>query len=378
MTKSFPINIVTVPAVGAASALAVLFMLTAQPVAAQDSSHAGGATDAAAKPTLIRLGSGAASPAGRPGSQGVIGIVYAKQFLEEELAKDKDPVKVEWNFIRSAGPGTNEALAAKAIDFAYYGDFPIITGKAGGLKIKIVAAGERGSHSYVIVPNNSSAKSIEDLKGKRFGLHRGRPWELAFAQLLKSKGLSYSDFQIFNVPQADAQASLASGNVDAIYTGSDGFAIVNQGQGKIIWSTRQAPPQWRYASDLVVTNDFETKYPAYTQKVVDAFVKASLFLSDEKNRDEAFRIWSETGLPYSNFANEREGELLKNRNSPVIDDYLTAHYNHAIDHMKEVGLIRRGFPAAELFEPKYQRAAIERLGLQGVWKPQSVSASVQN
>jgi sulfonate transport system substrate-binding protein len=371
-------NILTPSVKVAASALALLCVLAVQPVAAQDASHAGGAADAAAKPTVIRLGSGAAGPAGRPGSQGVIGIVYAKKFLEEEFAKDKDPVKVEWNFIRGAGPGTNEALAAKAIDFAYYGDFPIITGKAGGLKIKIVAAGERGTHSYIIVPNNSSAKSIEDLKGKRIGLHRGRPWELAFAQLLKSKGLSYSDFQIFNVPQADAQASLASGNVDAIYTGSDGFAIVNQGQGKIIWSTRQAPPQWRSASDLVVTDDFETKYPAYTQKVVDAFVKASLFLSDEKNRDEAFKIWAQTGLPYSNYVDEREGELLKNRNSPIIDDYLIAHYNLAIDHMKQAGLIRRAFPAAELFEPKYERAAIERLGLQGVWKAQSVAASAQN
>jgi sulfonate transport system substrate-binding protein len=352
--------------------LATIAVLYAYPAAAQDKADAG------AKPDVIRLGSGAAGPSGRPGSQGVIGVVYIKKFLEEQLAKDGDNIKVEWNFIRGAGPGTNEALATKAIDFAYYGDFPIIIGKAAGLKTKIVFAGERGSHSYLIVPPNSPVKSIEDLKGKKIGLHRGRPWELAFAQLLKSKGLTHTDFQIFNVAQGDAQAGLVSGNVDAIYTGSDGFAIINQNQGKIVWGTREAPAQWRYASDLVVIEDFEKKYPAYTQKVVDAFVKASLYLSDEKNREEAFKIWAETGLPVSNYSDERKGELLKDRNNPIIDGYLLAHYQLAIDHVKEANLIRRGFPAAELFEPKYQRESLKRLGLQDVWKVQGGEAGAQN
>lgn len=322
------------------------------------------------KPDVIRIGSGAAGPTGRAGSQGVIGIVYAKKFLDEELAKSKDPVKVEWNFFRGAGPATNEALATKSIDFAYYGDFPIIIGRAGGLKIKIVVGGERGAHSYLIVPPNSSAKSIVDLKGMRIGLHRGRPWELAYAQLLKQNGLSHNDLKTFNVSQGDAQAGLASGNVDAIFTGSDGFAITDQGLGKIIWSTREAPPQWRYSADLVVTEEFESKYPEYTQKVVDAFVKASLFLSDEKNRDEAFAIWSETGLPVTNYSQERTGELLRDRNNPIIDDYLVGHYQLAIDHVKDAGLIRRSFPAKDLFEPKFQIDALRRVGASQPWKAQ--------
>ena len=350
-----------------------LAAVVAQPAVAQDK----GKRDSAERPEVIRLGSGAAGPSGRPGWQGVIGIVYAKKFLEEELAKSGDPVKVEWNFLRGAGPGTNEALATKAIDFAYYGDFPIIIGRSGGLKTKIVLGGERGAHSYLIVPKDSPAKSIEDLKGKRVGLHRGRPWELAFAQLLKSRKLSHSDIQVFNVSQGDAQAGLASGNVEAIFTGSDGFAIINQGQGKIIWSTREAPPQWRYSADLVVAEEFEKRYPAYTQKVVDAFVKASLFLADEKNREEAFEIWTQTGLPLSNYRNEREGELLKNRNNPIIDEYLIAHYQLAIDHVKEAGLIRRSFPAADLFEPKYQQESLKKLG-STPWTAQTIESRVQN
>lgn len=331
-----------------------------------------------ALPDVIRIGSGAAGPTGKPGSQGVIGIVYAKKFLDEELAKDGAPVKVEWNFFRGAGPATNEAFSTKAIDFAYYGDFPIIIGRAGGLKIKIVAAGERGAHSYLIVPPGSPARSIEDLKGKRIGLHRGRPWELAYAQLLKSKNLKHADFQMFNVSQGDAQAGLASGNVDAIFTGSDGFAITDQGLGKIIWSTREAPPQWRYAADLAVSEEFEAKYPAYVQKVVDAFVKASLYLSDEKNRDEAFSIWAETGLPVTNYSQERVGELLKNRNDPIIDNYLIGHYQLAIDHVREAGLVRRAFPAADLFEAKYQRDAVKRLKLDKVWQPQAADGTPQD
>ncbi|MDB5565656.1 MAG: sulfate ester transporter, periplasmic ligand binding protein [Tardiphaga sp.] len=354
--------------------LTSLIMICAGPVAAQS----GATAPDGAKPDVIRFGTGAAGPTGRLGSQGVIGIVYAKKFLEEELAKTSDPVKVEWNFFRGAGPATNEALATKAIDFAYYGDFPIIIGRAGGLKIKIIAGGERGAHSYLIVPTASTAKSIEDLKDKRIGLHRGRPWELAYAQLLKSKGLAHGDLQTFNVSQGDAQTGLVSGNVDAIFTGSDGFAMIDQGLGKIIWSTREAPPQWRYSADLVVTDDFEAKYPVYTQKVVDAFVKASLFLSDNKNREEAFTIWSETGLPVANYRQEREGELLKDRNNPTIDDYLIGHYQLAIDHVKEAGLIRRSFPAADLFEAKYVRDSLKRFSLEDTWRPQAAASKLQN
>lgn len=345
---------------------AVIFSATT-PLLAQD-----------AKPDVIRIGSGAAGPTGRPGSQGVIGIVYAKKFLDEELAKSNDPVKVEWNFFRGAGPATNEAFGTKSIDFAYYGDFPIIIGRAGGLKIKIVAGGERGAHSYLIVPLNSTAKSIEDLKGKRIGLHRGRPWELAYAQLLKSKKLTPADLQTFNVSQGDAQTGLASGNVDAIFTGSDGFAITDQGQGKIIWSTREAPAQWRYAADLVVAEEFEAKYPAYVQKVVDAFVKASLYLSDEKNRNEAFNIWAETGLPVTNYSQERIGETLKSRNNPILDDYLISHYQLALDYVKDAGLIRRSFPASDLFETKYQRDSIKRLKLENVWQTQLSDSKAEN
>ncbi len=68
-----------------------------------------------------------------------------------------------------------------------------------GVKTQIVVPGGIGNNVYLIVPENSPIKSIEELKGKKIALHRGRPWEINFGQLIQSKGLSLKDFQIVNL-----------------------------------------------------------------------------------------------------------------------------------------------------------------------------------
>jgi len=331
------------------------------------------AAQAEAPPPVIRIGSGGAGPTGKPASLGTLGILFAKQFLEEDLKRSGDPVKVEWSFIRGAGPGTNEALSSGKIDVAYYGEFPIIAGLAGGLKVKVLASGDSYNNAYLVVTPDSTAKSIEDLRGKRIGLHRGRPWEFAFAQLLKSKGLSYSDFQIFNVPQADAQTVIASGNIDALFTKADAYAIADKNLGRTIWTTREVPENWRYAAALVVTEQFEKQYPTYTQKLVNAYLKAVAWLADPKNSEEAYRIWSGTGLSIEEMKRENADDPFAQRYSPLIDDFVVSHYKDVAGFMREQGMVRRPVDVSGLFEPRYVERGIKELGLESLWKPVDAS-----
>ncbi|MFW1786618.1 ABC transporter substrate-binding protein, partial [Acinetobacter nosocomialis] len=82
-----------------------------------------------------------------------------------------------------------------------------------------------GNNVYLVVPPDSPVKSIEDLKGKKIALHRGRPWEINFGQLIQSKGLTLKDFQIVNLnPQAGA-AALSAKSVDAFFTLSDALTL---------------------------------------------------------------------------------------------------------------------------------------------------------
>jgi ABC-type nitrate/sulfonate/bicarbonate transport system substrate-binding protein len=87
------------------------------------------------------------------------------------------------------GPIINEGFASGTIDIASYGDLPSIIANAAGVRTELIVPSGRGSDTHLLVPPDSSAQSILDLKGKRIAIHRGRPWELPFSRLIDSVGL---------------------------------------------------------------------------------------------------------------------------------------------------------------------------------------------
>src|SRR5690606_4731816 len=105
-------------------------------------------------------------------------VLAGNRWLQDELKKHG--VALEWYPVPTSvgGPAFNEALAKGAIDFASYGDFPAIIARSGGIDIKLIVPSGRGMNSYLVVPVDSPAQSIEDLKRKRVSIHRGRPLEL--------------------------------------------------------------------------------------------------------------------------------------------------------------------------------------------------------
>lgn len=118
-------------------------------------------------------------------------------------------IELKWEPVTTAAVATlvNESFINNKIDFAFYGNLPAVVLNATGVRTQIVVPGGVGNNVYLVVPADSPIKTIEDLKGKKIALHRGRPWEINFAQLIQSKGLKLKDFQIINLnPQAGAAA----------------------------------------------------------------------------------------------------------------------------------------------------------------------------
>ncbi len=101
--------------------------------------------------------------------------VIVERDLFAELTRRN--VRVEWVPISGAqtGPLINEGFANGTIDVAGYGDLPSIIANAEGVKTKLIVPTGRGSETYLLVPNDSTARSLADLKGKRIAIHRGRP-----------------------------------------------------------------------------------------------------------------------------------------------------------------------------------------------------------
>lgn len=293
-------------------------------------------------------------------------VIYTKGWLADSLGKQG--VKLEWVPVPTAlgGPGFNEALANRTVDFAAYGDFPAIIARAGGIPIKMIVPAGRGTNSYLVVPPGSPAKTIADLKGKSIAIQRGRPPELAFSQLITSVGLKHSDFKIYNVAAAAGAAALAAGRVDAAFQGPDAYLLQDKGVARILWSSKGTNLKWR--AELFVREDFARENPELTQAVVDGYISAARWSSEEAHRDEAQRLISRSGTPLSVVQRDSENDLnWRDRWSPLFDDYMKQHYEEAIRFAADQKLIRHAFPLADFLDPQYVTRSLGRLKLADYW-----------
>ena len=321
-------------------------------------------------PKVVRIATVTYNVNGKNSFFGTSALV-AEGGLEAEL--NKRGVKLEWVPAATAmvGPIINEAFANESIDFAAYGDLPPIILNGSKPRVQLVAPWGRNGNSYLVVPKNSTAKTIKDLKGKRIALHRGRPWEIAFAHLLEANGLTLADVKIVNVnPQVGASA-LVSGSVDAFFTLSDAYTLVDKDVGKIIWSTKNSPPDWKLMGGLWGRNDFVKKYPELTQLIVTSFVKVSYWTAQDANRDKYFKDYASLVQQESVVRRDYEDDSVawKDRWSPLYDEALIEHYRRAAIYARTSGLIRNDVDIKALLNPTFVNQSLKDLNIEGYWQP---------
>jgi len=308
---------------------------------------------------------------------GLNGVVIQQGWLKEQLAEKG--VELVFTPVSTAvgGPLINEGFSGKRIDFASYGDFPAAIAVAGGVPLKILAPVGQGQDVYIVVRKGLAAKSLADLKGKRIALHRGRPWELPFSKLVDSSGLNLSDFKIVNINPSATPAALESGSVDAAVLLSDGLLVEQKGIGRVIWSTRDAPADWKMRAELFGRADFVDAHPDLTQLVVDAFVKAAAWSSDEANKEEVIRRAARGALPEDIVAKDyaNSGIPWRERFSPIFNPAVRTHYRSVADYALERGLIRNKVDADALIDERFVNKALKDLKLEQFWAHQAGARS---
>lgn len=302
---------------------------------------------------------------------GLTAVVIRQGWLKEQLARRG--VRLAFTPVPTAvgGPLINEGFSARRIDFASYGDFPAIIAASGGVPLKLVAPLGQGQDSYLVVRNGLAATSIRDLKGKKIALHRGRPWELPFAKLLDANGLRFDDFQIVNINPSATPAALASGNVDATFLLSDALLLEQKGAGRVIWSTKQAPADWRMRAELFARGGFIDEYPELTQLVVDAFVRAAAWSAQEANRAQVIRDAARGAMPVAIVEKDYAGSGIPwpDRFSPMFSPAVADHYRSVAAYAHDKGLVRARVDADALLEPRFVQQALRNLDLETFWKP---------
>jgi sulfonate transport system substrate-binding protein len=331
-----------------------------------------GAIPAHAAPDVIRIGiatAGGGNPVTWGGSPG--GVAQNQRLLEDEFKSSA--TRIEWVFFKGAGPAVNEALSNKQIDFAYQGDLPSIVGRANGLNTRLLIASGTRNNLYVVVPPKSGIQEIKDLRDRRVAIFRGTNGHLVAINVLAANGLTERDVKGVHLDTGSAQAALVSDGVDAAFGGYEWFKVRDEGLVRVVYSTQGKDPSLTRQAALLVRGDFEQANPAEVQRVVDVFVRAARWASDESNRAALFETWAKSGTPVASWQAEFEGQSLAARNSPLLDAFVLGRYKAVVDDALKLKLIRRSVTVDDWFEPRYLRTALKKQGLESYWTAYDVS-----
>src|ERR1700761_5703601 len=144
---------------------------------------------------------------------GKLVLLKGKGSLEEKLK----PLgyKVSWTEFPS-GPPLLEALNVGAIDFGIAGETPPIFAQAAGAPLVYLAYDPPAPQGEaILVPKDSTLKSVADLKGKKVALNKGSNVHYLLVRALEKAGLKYTDIQPVFLAPSDARAAFEKGAVDA-------------------------------------------------------------------------------------------------------------------------------------------------------------------
>ena len=133
-----------------------------------------------------------------------------------------------------------EAMNVGSVDYGAVGDSPPVFAQAAGAAI-VYAAGQPITNGQgILVPKDSSIRSIADLKGKRIGFTKGSSAHNVVVQTLEKAGLTYADITPVYLTPPDAGPAFANGSIEAWAIWDPYFAIGETKQnGRILINARE-------------------------------------------------------------------------------------------------------------------------------------------
>ncbi|MNZ43816.1 putative aliphatic sulfonates-binding protein precursor [compost metagenome] len=125
------------------------------------------------------------------------------------------PYEVDWKHFQSAAP-VAEGLDAGALDIGFLGDSGFIFLAAKGAPVKLIGVSRQNLDTIaLLVPKDSPAKSIADLKGKKIAYWPGAWSQQLTLRALEKAGLPNDYVEFVKLMPIDAAAALPRGSIDA-------------------------------------------------------------------------------------------------------------------------------------------------------------------
>jgi len=219
------------------------------------------ATQAVAEDAKIRIG----YPSGMNGQVPVV--------LEKAGIAPKHHLAAEFTGFQY-GPPMMEGLASGQLDAVVTSFLPPfnLSAKLPG-SIKFVATLGQSSHS-LIVPRESPAKTLVDLKGKKIGLSLNSESHLDLIISLKESGLDdKTDFELVNLQPNELPAALEKGLVDAVLIRQPQTLRLEEGVGAKRVHT------WPFRFTSIVRTEYLTSNPEAVKNYIEALKDAVLYIA---------------------------------------------------------------------------------------------------
>lgn len=168
---------------------------------------------------------------------GVLPLVKERGTLEKVLAQQN--IQVTWVEF-PAGPQLLEGLNVGSVVLGEAGEAPPIFAQAANANLVYIANQPAAPLAEaLIVPKDSTAQSLADLKGKRIALNKGSNVHYLLLKLLEKNNLALSDIEVVYLPPADARAAFERGAVDAWVIWDPFYAAAEQQIGARVIATGQ-------------------------------------------------------------------------------------------------------------------------------------------
>lgn len=189
-------------------------------------------------------------------------------------------VRVEWKSF-NAGPSAIEALYANAIDMAYVGPNPTITGyvRSNGEALRVIAGACSGGASLV-VRSDSGIEKASDFRGKRVASPQlGNTQDVALRAWLKSNGLRTrdkgGDIRVIPLANPDQLTLFLKKDLDAAWAPEPWAArLIREGNGRLFLDERTLWPGGQFVTtNLIVSTKFLRDHPDVVKRWLDAHVE---------------------------------------------------------------------------------------------------------
>jgi sulfonate transport system substrate-binding protein len=261
-------------------------------------------------------------------------LVIARQQASLEKHFNPQGIDVKWVEF-SSGPPMMEAMNIGSVDYGAVGDSPPVFAQAAGAAI-VYAAGQPITNGQgILIPRDSTIRTIGDLKDKRIGFTKGSSAHNIVLQTLEKAGLTYADITPVYLTPPDAGPAFANGSIDAWAIWDPYFAIGEIKQsGRILVNAREIT---KSNSFYIANRTFAGNHGAILQQIVDVTASAARWA--EQHRDEVARsLAAVTGIPLD------IQTVAANRSSfavgPVTEDIIATQQGVA-DRFFKLGLIPR-------------------------------------